>query len=61
MFYKLIDEKNYTFGPEVLSVEYQLLTEDKDTYTYPVDGWIWFDTEEEARAYFGLPPAEVTE
>ena len=59
MFYKLIDEKNYIFGSEVLSAEYQLLTEDKDTYAYPVDGWYWFNSEEEAREFFNLPPLEI--
>ena len=59
MFYKLIDEKNYIFGSEVLSAEYQLLTEDKDTYTYPFDGWYWFNSEEEAREFFNLPPLEI--
>lgn len=59
MFYKLIDEKNYIFGSEVLSAEYQLLTEDKDTYTYPIDGWIWANSENEAREFFNLPPLEI--
>ena len=59
MFYKLIDEKNYIFGSEVLSAEYQLLTEDKDTYTYPIDGWYWFNSDEEAREFFNLPPLEI--
>ena len=59
MFYKLIDEVNYTYGPEVISAEYQLLAEDKDTYAYPVDGWYWFNSEEEAREFFNLPPLEI--
>lgn len=59
MFYKLIDERNYIFGSEVLSAEYQLLTEDKDIYTYPIDGWYWFNSEEEAREFFNLPPQEI--
>jgi len=59
MFYKMINESDYTFGPEVLSAEYQLLTEDKDTYTYPIDGWIWANSEEEAREFFNLPPLEI--
>lgn len=59
MFYKLIDEKNYIFGAEVLSAEYQLLTEDKDIYTYPTDGWIWANSENEAREFFNLPPLEI--
>jgi len=33
---------------------YQLFREQKDTYTYPVDGWYWFDTEEQAYNYFGI-------
>lgn len=59
MFYKLIDEVNYTYGPEVISAEYQLLTEYKDIYTYPVDNWYWFNSEEEAREFFNLPPLEI--
>lgn len=59
MFYKMINESDYTFGPEVISAEYQLLTEEKDSYTYPVDSWYWFDTEEEAREFFNLPPLEI--
>ena len=59
MFYKMINESDYTFGPEVINAEYQLLTEDKDTYTYPVDNWYWFNSEEEAREFFNLPPLEI--
>ncbi len=33
---------------------YQLLKENKETYTYPVDGWYWFNTEEEAKTFFNL-------
>ena len=54
MFYKMINESDYTFGPEVINAEYQLLTEDKDTYIYPVDNWYWFNSEEEAKVFFGL-------
>jgi hypothetical protein len=31
---------------------YSLVIADKDGYDYPVDGWTWFDTEEEAKAHF---------
>jgi hypothetical protein len=27
----------------------------KDDHSYPVNGWYWFDTEEEARLFFDLP------
>ena len=26
----------------------------KDTYTYPVEGWYWFDSEEDAYVFFGI-------
>lgn len=54
-FYKL-DGTNLLNGPNyVLSGSYNLYKEEKDTYTYPIDGWYWFDSEEEARIYFNLP------
>ena len=43
---------NFVYGPYN---RFTLLRQFKDTYTYPVEGWSWFDTEEEACAYFGLP------
>lgn len=33
---------------------FELRKEQKDTYTYPIDGWYWFDSEEQAYAFFGL-------
>jgi hypothetical protein len=56
MFYKLLNEetKEYSYGPYVHAQEYMLLNEMKDSYTYPIDGWHWFDTEEEARIYFNI-------
>lgn len=54
-FYKLIDGTLF-FGPNfVESSSYCLTKENKDTYTYPVDDWYWFDSEEDARVFFGLP------
>lgn len=42
-FYKLEDENwmyapNYVYGPT-----FELKKELKDTYTYPVEGWVWYD------------------
>lgn len=57
-FYKL--DGDLLFGPNfVLNKDYELRRETKDQHTYPVDGWSWFDTEEEARLFFGLPPKAV--
>lgn len=36
------------FGPG-----YDLLAEQRGAYEYPVDGWYWFDTDEEASAAMG--------
>lgn len=42
---------NYVCGPYD---QYKLLVEEKDTYTYPIDGWYWFDTEQEAYEFFQI-------
>ena len=40
---------NYVYAPN-----FTLLAAEKDTYTYPVEGWTWYDTTEAAEAAFGL-------
>jgi hypothetical protein len=53
-FYKAANE-TLSFAPNaVRAPTYDLFRKDKDTYTYPVEGWHWFDSEKEARAFFGL-------
>lgn len=43
-------------GPNfVENANYSLHRERHEEYTYPVDGWYWFENDEEARAFFGLP------
>ena len=38
------------FGPNyVLHANYELRRETHDQHTYPVDGWHWFDSEEQAK------------
>jgi len=61
MFYKndngqLLEAPNYVY-----SKDYTLLAEDKDSYTYPVDGWKWFDDEDQARLEYNLPKPEEQE
>lgn len=54
-FYKL-DGEVLLYGPNfVLHADFELRRENRDTFTYPVDGWRWFDSEAEARAFFDLP------
>ncbi len=53
-FYKL--DGNLLFGPHyVLNAAYELHRESHDQYEYPTDGWCWFDSEDQARRFFGLP------
>lgn len=47
----------------VLNANYELHRHLADTYTYPIDGWSWYDSEEEARTALGIvdpPTAEET-
>lgn len=38
----------------VISTEYNLEREYKDTYKYPVDGWYWFISEVDAYTFLGI-------
>lgn len=44
----------------VMNKDYELRIEDKDSYTYPVDGWYYFASEAEAYKFFGVPYEEET-
>lgn len=57
-FYKLDGELLYA-PTSVLSASYELYRDQKDSYSYPVHGWTWFDDEAAARVAFGLPPVEA--
>ena len=49
-FYKL-DEGQLLYAPNfVISALYELSKETKNEHSYPVDGWSWFNTEEQAKA-----------
>ena len=42
-FYKL-EDNNWQYAPNfVYGPSYELLRENKDSYTYPVEGWKWYD------------------
>jgi hypothetical protein len=57
-FYKLDGEILLHAPNEVSSAFYDLSHKNHEQYEYPVDGWYWFDSEEQAREFFGLPPIE---
>lgn len=53
-FYKV--DGDLLYAPNfVLNANYELRKETKDNHTYPIDGWSWFDSEEEARLHLNLP------
>lgn len=53
---ELLSGPNFVYGP---FLDYVLLAEEKDEYltlgVLPIDGWYWFDTDEQAREFFGAP------
>ncbi len=57
-FYRL-DGDQLLCGPNfVYHRDYSLMRDNHTEYTYPVDGWYWFDSEQDARAHFDLPQVE---
>jgi len=51
-FYK-IESGTLLHAPnKVTDKDYILKIADKDTYTYPIHGWSWFATLEEAETFF---------
>jgi hypothetical protein len=42
-------------GKFVLGPNFSLLSEQHNDYTYPMNGWYWFDSAEEAATFFDIP------
>lgn len=60
-FYKrdvneILSAPNFVKGPE-----FELLAEQRADYTYPVDGWYWFDTFDQAVSFFGSQTVDQDE
>jgi hypothetical protein len=53
-FYKFTGVELHYGATAVHAPNFTLLAADHETYTYPVEGWYWFDTTEDAEAFFGL-------
>jgi hypothetical protein len=54
-FYKFTDEELF-YGPNFVSnANYELIISNHEEYSYPIDGWYYFESEELAREFFGLP------
>jgi hypothetical protein len=57
-FYKY-ESDAVAYGPNfVLDKNFELRSESKDEHTYPIDGWYWFDTMEDAYLFFNIPLPE---
>jgi hypothetical protein len=53
-FYSYQNDRLY-YAPELVSfVDGCLVAEAHDQYEYPVNDWTWFDSEEQAKAAFGV-------
>jgi hypothetical protein len=58
-FYKLENNEILLSGNWVEGPYYVLVEQDKDKLEYPVDGWYWFDTNEEAYTFLNYNPPEI--
>lgn len=53
-FYK-VEDGGLLYAPNfVAAPDYELRAELHETYTYPVEGWRWFESEEAAREFYGI-------
>lgn len=53
-FYKNEEGMLLYSSTTVESANYMLIAENHTEYTYPIDGWYWFDSEEEAKMFFNI-------
>lgn len=59
-FYKLEDGGNFLEAPNfVLNKDFELRAETYQDHEYPIDGWYWFDTPEEAYVFFDYTPPDI--
>ena len=50
-FYRLENGEVTKAEGDLFGPGYDLLADLHDTYAYPVDGWYWFDLDEDAQAF----------
>ena len=53
-FYTLNEGKLFCAPNAVRAPTFDLFRKDKDTYTYPIGGWYWFDTKYDAEVFFEI-------
>lgn len=59
-FYKKQDSILLYAPNAVMGPDYELNSQFKDSYNYPVCGWVWFDSELGARNFLNIWPPEDT-
>lgn len=52
---ELIHAPNFVYGPN----SFELLRENQNSYNYPTQGWYWFDSLEQAQAFFQIESTEI--
>lgn len=59
MFYHYTEETGLTYGPHVQFPDGNFLHLDLlETYQFPVQDWYYFETEQEAKDFFGIKDSE---
>lgn len=53
-FYKNINESVFFAKNNVHHKDYDLNINNRENYSYPIDGWFYFDSKEDAYAFFDL-------
>lgn len=57
-FYK-IDGGELLYGLHIVAPTFTLTAETRADFSFPLDGWYWFNSEEEARFVLGVGAAPV--
>jgi hypothetical protein len=60
-FYKNDNGSLLWSADKVVADNFELWLDKKDIYSYPVEGWVWAESEEQARLTLNLPLPESTE
>lgn len=55
-FFKREDDFLLKAETTILGPGFEMYADQHLEYSYPVDGWYWFEDEAEAREALGLPP-----
>jgi hypothetical protein len=59
-FYKLMDEYTICSGTKLVNNNYSIDLSNKDSFEFPVDGWYYFDSPENAIEFFDIVPSGVS-